>query len=45
MDVLLRIAILLPFVLVGNRFGHRHFTDTPPDSSRRFALIARALWL
>ncbi len=54
-DVFLRIAILLPVVLIGNWLGHRHFTDTPPDSFRRFALIlltalslaliARALWL
>lgn len=54
-DVLTRIAAFLPILIIGNWLGHRHFTDTPPDSFRRFslvlltvlslALIARAVWL
>jgi uncharacterized membrane protein YfcA len=54
-DVLLRLGVFLPIVLIANWMGHLRFTETPPESFRRLAmillialalaLIARAIWL
>ena len=37
-DVLIRIVIFIPPLLIGNMLGHRRFVTTAPDSFRHYTL-------